>query len=259
MTRPAIVALVLLGACRAQQPSQPSWVAPAAGTPGEGTIEGEPARIPRVAAAPEIDGKLDEEAWTRAIVLGPLGDPSTGVDRGDGTFARALWDEHHLYLGLVVRDRAPSSPFARDDVDPHIWSRASGIEVMLQPGDPGDNRSYHEVQVDVAGAVWDTRFDDYNQPIVGEGDARRFGHQDWQSGVRRAVTVGEGWYAIELALPFAKLAPARVALPPRAGDVWRMNLYTFRDGQREALAWSPLRGKGNFHRASRFGRIRFGE
>jgi hypothetical protein len=44
---------------------------------------------------------------------------------------------------------------------------------------------------------------------------------------------------------------------PSQGDVWRVNLYSFRDGQRQALAWSPILGEGNFHRASRFGRLRF--
>jgi len=125
---------------------------------------------------------------------------------------------------------------------------------MLQPGDPGDNKDYYELQVDVAGAVWDTRFDDYNQPR-GNGT---FGHQEWKSGALRAVYLQEnGFYSVELALPFAALAPARVPAPPRPGDVWRLNVYTFRDGQREALVWSPLRGQGNFHFAPRFGRIRF--
>jgi hypothetical protein len=36
-----------------------------------------------------------------------------------------------------------------------------------------------------------------------------------------------------------------------------MNLYSFRDGQADAMSWSPLLGQGNFHRSSRFGRLRF--
>ena len=34
-----------------------------------------------------------------------------------------------------------------------------------------------------------------------------------------------------------------VTAAPRAGDAWRMNLYPFRDGQRDSLAWSPLLGE----------------
>jgi hypothetical protein len=129
---------------------------------------------------------------------------------------------------------------------------------MLQPGDPGDNKDYYEVQVDVAGAVFDSHFDDYNAPITGSGAARTFGHQEWSSQVERAIHVKPGaFYAVELALPWSALAPGRTAIPPRPADVWRLNLYTFRDGQRQSLAWSPLRGLGNFHRTARFGRIRF--
>jgi hypothetical protein len=231
------------------------------GAAGEATLEGAPAAIPRLEGS-AIDGKLDEPAWQRAAVLGPLVQPGDGApapaDHPVFAVARAGWSDTHLYLGIVVADREPRSPFARDDVDPHIWAQASGIEVMLQPGDPGDNRDYVELQVDVSGAVWDTRFDDYNRPVTGEGAARRFGHEEWDSGVERAVFVSPGrFYAVELALPFAPLPAGRAPVPPRPGDVWRMNLYSFRDGQRQALAWSPLRGQGNFHRASRFGRIRF--
>jgi hypothetical protein len=143
-------------------------------------------------------------------------------------------------------------------VDPHVWGKSSGVELVLQPGDPGDNRDYYELQVDVGGAVFDSHFDDYNAPITGAGAAKIFGHQDWSSGVERAAYVARSsFYSVEILLPWRAIAGARVASPPRPGDVWRLNLYSFRDGQRHSLAWSPLRGQGNFHRASRFGRVRF--
>lgn len=239
----------------------PPWAAAPARVPGEPTIAGAPVALPRLPAPPRLDGKLDDAAWSGAAVLGPLVDPLSGAERPGhpvAAWARAGWDDHALYLGMVVHDRAPRSPFSRDAVDPHVWGASSGVELMLQPGDPGDNRDYYELQVDVAGAVFDSHFDDYNAPITGAGAARVFGHQDWSSHVARAVWVQRGsFWSVELALPWASLAPARVAVPPRPGDVWRLDLYSFRDGQRRALAWSPLRGQGNFHRASRFGRVRF--
>jgi hypothetical protein len=260
--RPALLAVAAV-LCACKEPARPPWATPPArGIAGDATVTGAPAKVARLAAPPVIDGKLDEPAWGAAAVLGPFVDPGDGaavsVDHPVAAFARLGWDDRHLYLGVVVGDREPRSPFTRDAVDPHIWAEASGVELMLQPGDPGDNRQYVEIQVDVAGAVWDTRFDDYNAPITGAGAERRFGHQDWSAGLARAVSAGNGFYAVELALPFAQLAGgARVPVPPRPGDVWRVNLYTFRDGQRQALAWSPLRGEGNFHKASRFGRVQF--
>jgi hypothetical protein len=228
-------------------------------------------KVTRVArGAITVDGRLDEAAWKRAGRTGPFVHPQSGkAVPGSPVRARArlAWDDQHLYVGAVVRDAEPTSPFSRDQPDPHIWAKASGVELMLQPGDPGDNRHYYEIQVDVAEAVWDTRFEGYNRPRRRRrrGGGLRFGHERWQSGLRRAVTVQprRGRYVVELALPWSALAPAArrrpgLAIPPRPGDVWRMNLYSFRDGQRAALAWSPILGQGNFHRASRFGRARFG-
>jgi hypothetical protein len=218
---------------------------------------------PRVApGSMRIDGRLDESAWRQAGETGAFVDPGSGRPSSASKVnasARVAWDEASLYLAVVVEDRAPSSPFSRGEVDPHLWERASAVEVMLQPGDPGDNRDYYELQVDINGAVWDTRFDDYNAPIERAEGSVRFGHQEWSSKVQRAVEIDPtaGRYAVEIAWPWASIAGARAPVPPREGDVWRVNLYSFRDGQREAMAFSPILNQGNFHRASRWGRLRF--
>jgi hypothetical protein len=251
----AVAALTLalaLGGCK----RDPAWSVTSARHPGEATLAGEPLAIPRFTPA-ICDGKLDD--WAKAAVLGPLVEPGAGGDaRVIPTFALAGWDDTRFHLAFVVRDADPVSTFSRADVDPHVWGASSGVEMMLQPGDPGDNKDYYELQVDVNGAVFDSHFDDYNAPITGTAGARTFGHQDWSSQAERAIHVEKGsFYAIEIAIPWSAFAEARVAIPPKPGDVWRMNLYSFRDGQRRALAWSPLRGQGNFHKIARFGRIRF--
>jgi hypothetical protein len=257
VTRCLLVVLALAG-CG----SDPGWSrVPPGAAAGEPTIAGAPVAVPRLAASPLVDGKLDEPPWTPAAALGPLVDPGDGRAVGDhpvAAFARLGWDDSGLWLGMVVRDRAPTSPFSRSDDDPHVWGAASGIELVLQPGDPGDNRDYYEIQVDINGAVFDSHFDDYNAPRTGAGAQTRFGHQEWSSALERAVHVEKGrFYSIEAHLPWSALQPGRAPIPPRPGDVWRMNLYSFRDGQRRALAWSPLRGQGNFHRATRWGRVQF--
>lgn len=251
-------ALLTAAACHGPEPA---WSLAPSGQRGEPTIAGAPLTISRTSTTPVLDGKLDDPMWAHAAALTPLVDPGTGQEIAHhpvSGWARLAWDAGHLYLGVLVRDRAPTSPFSEGDVDPHVWARSSGIELILQPGDPGDNRDYYELQVDVHGAIFDSHFDDYNLPRAGTGAARTFGHQDWSSRIERKIFVERGrFYSVELALPWSALAPARVAIPPHPGDVWRLNLYTFRDGQRRALAWSPIRGQGNFHKASRFGRVRF--
>lgn len=253
-----MMSLVLLASCS----RTPSFDEPLADRSDGALPEVAAARVADGAIV--IDGRLDEPAWQRAGSTGMFVSPSTGRPAPKSQVnarARVAWSDERLFVGIVVWDPTPTSPFSRDDVDPHIWAKASGIELMLQPGARSDNRDYFEVQIDVAGAVWDTRFDDYNRPIVGGPDdaSKRFGHQEWQSQIERAVRKepGAGRYVLELGVPFGALSAPAATTPPKPGEAWRMNLYSFRDGQADAMSWSPLLGQGNFHRSSRFGRIRF--
>lgn len=219
-------------------------------------------QLPSVShAGLRLDGRLDESAWQQAARS------SAFVDPGDGRVAtasrvqaqaRLFWDLRYLWVAFEVKDPRPSSPFAADAVDPHLWEKSSAVELMIQPGNPSNGRHYYEIQVDVHGAVWDTRFDDYNQPIVRDAaGSQRFGHQEWASGIRIGKSVRPGGYTLELAIPWTSLSSPQAVVPPRPGDTWRMNFYAFRDGQAASVAWSPLLGQGNFHRASRFGRVVF--
>jgi hypothetical protein len=259
--RSRIAALLAVSLASCSQ-SEPPWArSPTPGLAGEPTIAGTPAPVVAFKVPPTIDGRLDESEWSAAQPLGPLVDPGTGAATSASpvqAFARLGWDAQKLYLGIVVRDREPISPFQRRDVDPHIWERSSAVEIMLQPGDFKDNRDYYEIQVDVAGAVFDTHWDDYNHPISGTQTDRVYGHMDWSSQAERAVFQKPGaFYSVEVAIPWKALLPGRTAIPPQRGEVWRLNLYSFRDGQAQSLAWSPLRGQGNFHKSSRWGRIAF--
>ncbi len=213
----------------------------------------------------KVDGKLDEKAWETAGFSGPFvgpGDGKTPSDHPVNGAAKVLWDDANLYVGFVVEDKEPASPFKATDKDPRIWEKSSAVELMIQPGNPGDNKDYFELQVDVNGAIFDTRWDDLNVPMAGgpEEEKKIFGHMDWSSNLKQAVVVDKNKknYTVEIAIPWASFkARAGIAIPPKPGDVWRVNLYSFKDGQRAALAWSPLLGQGNFHKSSRFGEITF--
>lgn len=250
MLRPTLLLALLSLACRREAPTPPR---------GDGVPV---AHAPKVAAgAIRVDGHLDEAPWrgpgTGAFVHPGSGGPAPESQvQGRAWFA---WSATHLYLAARVGDRNPYAPFRPEEVDPHLWERSSAVELMLQPGDFGDNRAYYEVQADTACAEWTTRFDDYNQPqSVGPDRRRHFGHEEWSPPIVCAAYLQTDGYTIELSIPWGAFAEgARTAVPPRVGDAWRANVYSFRDGQRDSLAWSPLRGRGNFHYAPRFGRVVF--
>jgi hypothetical protein len=260
MTRDRIVCgvlvLALAGGCSRARKSGPAC-------PVIDRSNGEIPQLVAAQAAPgaiRIDGVLDEPVWQAAECSGAFVSPGSGeFVPGSRVNAAAwlAWDEANLYVAIRVEDGEPVAAFVPSDVDPHVWERSSGVELMLQPGDPGDNREYDEVQIDTAGAKWTTSFDDYNQPIADGPDGKRFGHQEWEPRIATAATTEPGRYTIEFGLAWEDVKSSRVAVPPHPGDVWRVNLYSFRDGQIDALAWSPILGEGNFHRAARFGRVVF--
>lgn len=266
-----LVVVALVTACSSEpapgavaSPGAPPSPA-ASASPPDGAVAVPSLDVPRRPAdAPiTIDGALDEPAWRSAVDTGAFVDPGTSRSPARlpvGGRARLLWDDTALYVAFDVLDRTIRGGFPADAVDPHLWERDT-VELMIDPDGDGDNRDYYEIQVSPQNLVFDSRFDDYNAPRG--GDRGPFGHQAWSARLESAVHLrgsidddgddDEG-YVVELRIPWSSFDRARKA-PPAAGDTWRMNLYAMEDNG--GAAWSPLLGQGNFHRASRFGRVRF--
>ncbi len=257
----------LLGAsCRAEPtpPPAPS-AAPQAGAATANDKAVPEITVPRMRSeSPTIDGSLDERAWFEAVRIGPFVNVGTGHYDAKGSVqgeARITWDDQALYVGFNVRDKSIRGGFPADAVDPHLWERDT-VELMIDPDGDGDNKDYYEIQISPQNLVFDSHFDNYNAPKG--GPAGPFGHQEWSSNLKSAVVlrgtidepgdVDEG-YTVEARIPWESFGKAQ-AKPPKPGDRWRMNFYAMQDNG--GVAWSPILGKGNFHRASRFGKVVWG-
>jgi hypothetical protein len=212
-----------------------------------------------------VDGKLTEPAWANAAQTGAFVNVATGKE--DTTqpvqgSAKVLWDEKNLYVAFEVKDKDIVGGFNKTDVDPHLWTKDT-VEIMIDPDGNGDNKDYYEIQVSPQNLVFDSQFDGYNLPKGGPDGP--FGNQDWQSKLKSAVTIDgtldkEGdedkGYTIELAIPWTSFDKAKTK-PPALGDTWRINFYAMQNNS--GVAWSPILGKGNFHKASQFGKVLFAE
>lgn len=209
-----------------------------------------------------IDGKLDEPGWARAATTGSFVNVATGEAPAVtelGGSAKLLYDEQALYVGFEVFDDDLRGGFDPAQPDPHLWLKDT-VEVMIDPDGDGDNRDYYELQVGPQNLVFDSAFDGYNQPRVEPNGP--FGHQEWSANVQSAVQLNgtlddaseDDGYVVELAIPWASFAKAKRS-PPQPNDTWRMNFYAMQNNG--GVAWSPILGQGNFHKASRFGRVRF--
>jgi hypothetical protein len=208
-----------------------------------------------------IDGKLDDASWTRATTTGSLVNVSTGEPAGASELSasvRLVYDEQALYVGFEVFDDDLRGGFDPALPDPYLWTK-DAVEVMIDPDGDGDNLDYYEIQVGPQNLVFDSAFDAYNLPREPDGP---YGHQEWSANLQSAVQLQgtlddareDDGYVVEMAIPWASLSKAK-RTPPNPEDTWRMNFYAMQNNG--GVAWSPILGQGNFHKASRFGRVRF--
>jgi cellulose/xylan binding protein with CBM9 domain len=212
-------------------------------------------------AAIKLDGALDEAAWKDAADTSTFVDVRKGGPDADSTVqgsAKLLWDDKWLYVGATIQDDEVEGGFDKAQKDPHLWTKDC-LEIMVDPDGDGDNVDYYEVQINPQNLVFDSRFDEYNKPRQ-EPDGP-FGHQDWTAKLESAVKVDgtldknddeDRGYVVEARIPWSSFDKAKAA-PPKPGDSWRLNLYAMHDNS--GVAWSPVLGQGNFHKASRFARV----
>ena len=214
----------------------------------------------RTAHAPAIDGRLDKAAWREAPKSPRFVDLVSGVPGFLDTRMAALWDDEYLYVafwvsepdvqaGLAERD---SLVWMENDVEIFIGgedcyyefeinARGTVYEVFyiwqdaLKKGSRFDRPEFDPLarRVDVLGGFQDgMRYGKHPR-------GARWAFMDWDMpGLRTGVQVqgtlndasdiDEGWTA-EIAFPWSGLqilAGGR-PVPPRDGDVWRLDFSRF--------------------------------
>lgn len=248
--RPAVLSILLAGtAARAAEP------APSASRLPCPDAEVKHYTAPRLVRPPVIDGRLDDEAWRPVPESERYVDLIHGTPAIHDTRAKIAWDDTCLYLGIRVEE-----PFVRAHLtqtnDPIYQD--NDVEVFIAGPD-----AYYEFEVNAFNTtyevffLWETEWEkagfskapefarDKMQPFNGVGftthpRGRRLGNFNWFfPGKKTAVFIDgtlnddrdrdRGW-SVELAFPWAGmkwLATDGRALPPKDGDVWRIDLSRF--------------------------------
>ena len=225
----------------------------------------------RVSEPIHVDGRLDEKAWRQAPRSPRFVDIITGCPAIHDTRASVLWDETNLYVAFHIEEpfvhakfTTNNSPIYYDnDVEVFIAGRDAYYEFEIN----GYNTTYEAL------FIWDDAYerDGFAQlpeftrsnmvPFNGVGFTThprggRLGNFNWHfPGKQTAVFIDgtvnndtdrdRGW-TVELAFPWKRMAQlARAddrALPPRDGDVWRMDFSRF-NTYKEA---SPAKDSGGW-------------
>jgi hypothetical protein len=219
-----------------------------------------------------LDGRLDGAAWRYAPRSAPFVDIVTGEPAWFDTRVALLWDNENLYFGFTAEETDVWAELTGRDSK--IWFD-NDLEVFIAGRD-----AYYEFEVNALGTIYEVfwiwkdalvpgspywgrpEFDPGTQRTMvldGVGGhvhprGERWGFLDWDyPGLRHAVHVDgvlnnrqgtdRGW-SLELALPWSGLellADGR-PLPPRDGDVWRIDCSRFQKAGRRGELLDPSAG-----------------
>ena len=172
--------------------------------------------------------------------------------RSHSTEFKALWSTDALFLRFAAKDDAPWHTMTQRDE--HLWEEEV-VEIFIDAARTG--RDYAEIEISPANVVCDVRMVQPSPDKKIDLDWNFEGLETrvvpWKDAAGKEV----GWIALAR-LPFSgfRSLPAAkdVALPPRAGDRWRFNLFRVdRPGGKAnpakgaiEVAWSPT-GQPSFH------------
>jgi hypothetical protein len=211
----------------------------------------------RVDKPPRIDGRLDEVCWQAAPRSPRFVDLITGQPAIHDTRAAVLWDDEALYVGYWVEEPFVTASLTERDA---LIYNDNDVELFIAGKD-----AYYELEINALGTlyevffVWEEAYErgNYNRfpelqrsdpglrPFDGVGFTHprgpRMGFWHWDfPGLQSAVFVDgtlnqnedrdRGW-TVELALPWAGMEALahgdQRSLPPRDGDIWRMDFSRF--------------------------------
>jgi hypothetical protein len=222
---------------------------------------------PRGAADEEQAYTVRRTEASRSALLAAGRDAWSGasaIEWGPAEYAttfRALWDDDGLYLLWEAVD--PSPWHTMTERDDRIWEEEV-VEIFLDLD--GSGRHYYELEVSPANVVCDLHMISAS-PWQGDLEWDLEGLETRVHSRTDAAGTTTGWTAAAF-LPwsgFRSLPSARaIALPPRAGDSWRFNVFRIErpggpeDPRKDAVfaAWSPPSG-ASFHEPAAFRPFRF--
>ncbi|MCF2488310.1 carbohydrate-binding family 9-like protein [Dyadobacter sp. CY347] len=172
----------------------------------------------------EIDGKLDERVWAKALWTSRFVDIEGDVKPlpYQHTQAKMLWDDKNLYIAAIIEEE-------------HIWAYQqkkdqivyleNDFEVFIDPD--GDGENYYELEINAINNTFDLFLP---RTYKNGGRAQlKWDIKDLKSAVNIDGTLNDARdkdkrWILEIAIPFASLSHENVpAIMPESGSEWRIN------------------------------------
>jgi hypothetical protein len=189
--------------------------------------------VPRCTKAPVMDGVLSPGEWDQAAgpgLFSGLGGSVAPVQPE----VHVTYDQANVYVGARLPLPAGLKPKATaTERDGAVWDD-DAFEMFLDP--TGQRGSYYQLVANARGTQWDS---------IKQNGA-------WNANWTVRTGVGEGFWCVEFAIPFAALG----AKAPADGQSWAANFaWDCQTPSPAITSWSPLRQ--GLHDPASFGTIIF--
>ena len=184
-----------------------------------------------------IDGVLNEPIWSSAPKIGDLiqRQPAPGRSPTERTDVTLLYDQDHLYVGVVSYDSEPGRVIGTQMARDSSLSSDDRVEILLDTF--RDQRSAFYFATNPSGALVDG--------LVASGQLNADWDAIWDVRTRRT---GQGWVA-EFAIPFKSLSF------PAGRTVWGFNIARHIYRKLEEDRWSGARLDTQLYQVSEGGEI----
>ncbi len=213
----------------------------------------------RVAVAPTLDGRLDDQVWTEAVALSEFRqrEPIEGAPASERTEVRILYDDENLYFGFVLFDSNPSgiraTQLRRDSLRLRTQRPGRGT------GGGGAGARAAGRSDDTVSVILDT-FHDHRNAFVFTVNAlgtrsdatvrnEREVNQDWDERWEAAAQITDRGWEAEMSIPLASLRYAQGSL------VWGIDFRRQIRRKNEEVVWSNYSQDYEFMTISQAGRL----
>lgn len=181
----------------------------------------------KVDQAPVIDGNLDDEIWSAALVAGDFVQyqPYQGEDASYPTEVRLLYDDKALYIAAKMFDPYPDSIYTElggRDADRNL--NADHFNVDISPYNDGTNG--FTLKVSASGVQTDSR----------QTTGNRHGKDvNWDAVWESEVRITEDGWVAELKIPYSVMR-----FPQKPVQEWGINFWREIRRYREWSTWNPV-------------------
>jgi len=209
----------------------------------------------RLSAAPVIDGRLDDAAWSNAARLDGFVqmEPSEGSPVSERTEVRIGFDDDALYVAAWMFDRTPEAIVVGQTLRDASLNDSDAFLLVLDTYRDGQNG--FAFGTTPAGIEYDGQVANEGQGGGGGGGRQQRGsgggfNLNWDGSWDVATTRdGEGWYA-EMRIPFSTLRYGE------GGDqVWGANFQRKIRRNNEESVWAPVPRQFDLYRVSLAGSL----